>query len=706
MNASKTTIALACIALTATISAQAQTTDPKPAATLGAITITANKVEEKLKDVPQSVTLLTGEEIQDKGIRNVADLIREIPNLSSSFVYSEEVNFRGINASTFTNSNPLVIYVDGIPHSNRYAYDALLENVERVEVLRGPQGSLYGKDALGGVINIVTKSPTNHWSGHVGAEVANQGGHQVNFAVNGPIVKEQLYLTLAGKTAGQDGWIRNNHPGMNPHANRKDEDRFNLGLLYKMSADTQVRFNASRDDQANFWADGGLVPFTSHVASLNRDDTRVARFDQDTYTKTRSNAQSFAVKHKFDGITLDAVTTHKAVKIDGDYDADWGTSALSKGLTQFQHSKIDTVTQEIRLSGGQAGHTRWVGGLYLEKDKYQNTRYGMQYPASAMGNPFGAGVNIDMDDVSNTQSSTQALFGQVMVPVANGLELTVGGRYQKIKKDFDSAFYMLPVGTTGLPPAMAVNGTHRWSVFLPKVALSYDLNPSWKSYVSVAKGYMPGGYNYWTSSSNEADNRFNPQTSTNYEMGVRSDFGQLYLSAALFYMDIKDIHVYSFNRSSGMIYTSNAGKAHSKGAELEANYLVNGNWEISGALGLTNARYDQYSDVSANGNRIEKTPAYTARVGVQYTASQGAYARVDIRAQGKRYFNAENTLLDGAYATVDLRAGYKTGPWDFYAYVRNAADTRYLATAATQNNGTLITFGETRRFGAGVRYTF
>lgn len=699
---------LLAVAMAVIATSSAQAADDQ---TLQAVTVTANKVEEKLKDVPQSITLIGGDALQEQGIRNIGDLIREIPNLSSSFLYSNDVNFRGINSSTFTNANPVVIYIDGIPQSNRFAYEALLENVDRVEVLRGPQGSLYGKDSIGGVINIITKTPSNAWNGQVGVEIANQGGRDLSFSANGPLVKDRLFISFSGKAGEQDGWITNNHPGMNADANRRNEQRFNLGLLFKASPQTQLRFNASYDEQNNYGADGGLVPFGGDYRSLSRDDAERTNFDQKTLTKTQTNAQSLSFQHKFDSVTLDAIATNKAIKVAGDYDVDWQSgNPLYDGLNQFQHSTIDTQTQEIRLSGGQAGELRWVGGLYFEQDKYRNTRYGMQYPGALMGMP---GINLDMDAPSTTKSATQALFGQIMIPMAQDLELTLGGRYQRIKKDFDVAMYTQPVGTTGAPPAMAIsNASQTWNTFLPKAALSYDLNPRWKAYVSVAKGYLPGGYNYWPVNSVEQDNRFDPQTSTNYEVGVRSELGRLYVSASLFYMDIKDIHVYSFDRTTGMIMASNGGKGSSKGAELEASYMIDEHWEISGALGLVRATYDEYSALTSSGgvvdsgNRIEKTPSYTAKLGLQYTAGNGFYARGDVRGQGKRYFNPENTFEDGAFTTVDVKLGYKTGAWDFYGYVRNLTDTEYRTSVNAQSAGSLATFGEPRRIGIGARYHF
>lgn len=696
-------VAIALIATNVALAADEQT--------LQAVTVTANKVEEKIKDIPQSITLISGDALQDQGIRNIGDLVREIPNLSSSFLYSNDVNIRGINSSTFTNANPVVVYIDGIPQSNRFAYEALLENVDRVEVLRGPQGSLYGKDSIGGVINIITKTPGNTWGGQMGVEVANQGGRDLSFSANGPLIKDRLFITLSGKAGEQDGWITNSYPGMNADANRKNEQRFNLGLLFKASLQTQIRFNAAYDEQNNYGADGGLVAFGGDYRSLSRENAKQTNFDQKTATRTQTNAQSLSFQHKFASVTLDAIATNKAIKVAGDYDVDWQSgNPLYDGLYQFQHSTIDTQTQEIRLSAGQAGDLRWVGGLYFEQDEYRNTRYGMQYPGALMGMP---GVNLDMDAPSTTKSATQALFGQAMVPVMRNLELTLGWRYQRIKKDFNVAMHMQPVGTTGAPPAMAINdASQTWNTFLPKAALSYDLNSRWKTYVSVAKGYLPGGYNYWPVNSIEKDNRFAPQTSTNYEVGIRSDLGRFYVSASLFYMDIKDIHVYSFDRTTGMIMASNGGKGTSKGAELESSYILNEHWEISAALGLAQATYDEYSALTSNGgsvnsgNRIEKTPAYTGKIGLQYTAGNGFYARGDVRGQGKRYFNPENTLEDSAFTTIDVKLGYRTGAWDFYGYARNLTDTEYRTSVSSQSSGSLVTFGEPRRIGIGARYHF
>ena len=148
------------------------------------------------------------------------------------------------------------------------------------------------------------------------------------------------------------------------------------------------------------------------------------------------------------------------------------------------------------------------------------------------------------------------------------------------------------------------------------------------------------------------------------------------------------------------------------GVELEAGLQLSSLWQANASLGLVRATYDTYAGRAGDGavvkpgNRIEKTPAHTLTVGLQYGAGTGFYARGDVRGQGRRYFNPENTTRDGAFVTVDLKGGYQTGPWDLYAYVRNLTAAEYRTSVNPQGSGSLVTFGEPRRLGVGARYRF
>jgi iron complex outermembrane receptor protein len=665
------------------------------------VTVTANKIEENVQEIPQSISVIDGSLILDKGITDVDDIIKEIPNLTSSFLYSEDVNFRGINSSIFTNNNPVVIYIDGIPQSNRMAYDASLVNIDRVEVLRGPQGTLYGKDAIGGVINIVTKTPTNEWQGNLGAEYGNYNSFLGTFYVNGPIVNDKLFIGVNAKFAQDDGWVENHSPGMDEDANSMNERMLGANLFYNPTDRLKVKLTFHSDYQKDNGLSGLLAPTLDSIDHTSREDAEDANFEMDTYTKTQSDAQALSLSYAFDAVMLDSITTNKRLEFDGDYDADWGDNPVYDNLYQFQHFTIKTRTEELRLSSRNTEGLRWVGGIYYENEVHSDDRYGMQYPAEIIGMPFDA----DMDDVSETDSDTVAGFAQATYPFLNKFELTLGARYQWINKEFDSDFYYLPLGTTG-PPMHSLHGEESWTAFLPKAGLTYQINDQVSTYASVATGYLPGGFNFWAMSGTLEDNKFDPERSTSYEIGVKSTFSKLYLAANLFYMDIDDIHVYSFDNATGMIRTSNAGKAHSQGAELEFSYLLAERWELTGAAGVIQAEYDEYGSTGYDGNDIEKTPSYTARAGVQYNEPRGFYGRFDVRSQGKTYYNAANYLEEDAFFVADLRLGYRHSNYEIYGYMKNITDEDYIVNMAEQSNGYLLTFGDPRTFGAGFRYFF
>ncbi|WP_051822330.1 TonB-dependent receptor [Desulfonatronum thiodismutans] len=671
------------------------------------ITVTANKMEEDITDVPQSITVIDEFTLQEKGIRNVADVINEIPNMSVRVDHGNAVNFRGLNASMFTNNNPVVIYIDGVAFSDRYGFDASMVNVERIEVLRGPQGTLYGKDAIGGVINIVTKKPTNTWQGKAGAEYGSFNAVQGLFNAGGPLIKNMLFAGISGWYSQDDGWIENTYPGMSKHADKKQDRRFSGYLLYTPTERLSARLTLFNDFAKKHWQPGYALPSGTGISAFNRDDAEKVSYDVPTFNTTDTFGQSLNVGYEFDAVTLTSTTTHRKMEAEGDYDADFGDSPLFAGLKQFDESTLDTWTQELRLSSNNTEGLRWVGGVYVDFERRDQGPYGMQFPNFDPLTYASLG-NFEMNAESKTDSKTQAVFGQVMVPLGAGFEMTLGGRYQRIEKKIDLDMFYLPVGMAG-PPMFSFNDKKTWNTFLPKAALSYKIAEDWTAYASYSQGYMPGGFNYFAMGGTAEDNSFDPQRSTNYELGVKGALEGFRVAASVFHMDIKDIHVY---KSVGTMYlTDNAKKAHSQGAELELTWLPMDEIELTGAFGIINAKYDDYDAgaVKFDGKKIEETPSHTARVGVAYYHPLGPYARLDVKNQGAIYFYDDvnkDFARQGAYTVADMRIGWRYADWDLYAYVQNLTDEKYITSFRSNTMVSYAGFGQPRTFGVGVRYQF
>jgi len=249
-----------------------------------------------------------------------------------------------------------------------------------------------------------------------------------------------------------------------------------------------------------------------------------------------------------------------------------------------------------------------------------------------------------------------------------------------------------------------------WNTFLPKVALSYKNNDSLTTYASISKGYMPGGFNYFAMSGGTAENSFDPQKSTNYEVGMKYIGENYLLNTSVFRMDIEDIHIYK-TVGGTLFLTDNAKKAHSQGIEIDGKYFLTDNIELSGALGLIDAKYDDYDTGTAiyDGKRIENTPRYTANVGIAYVSESGIYGRLDAYARGKTSFfdGANNTMVtaDGAIIS-NLKVGYKIKDWDIYGYIKNITDEEYIDSFRSSGNRQIVGFNEPRTFGIGARYKF
>ncbi|MGH1600784.1 TonB-dependent receptor [Campylobacter majalis] len=667
---------------------------------LNEIMVSANKMEENIKNVAQSISVLDEDIIEQRRIKSVNDIIKEVPNLNSSvFVSKTRVNFRGINQSEFTNSNPVTVYIDGIPQSSTYGnYNAFLTDVERVEILRGPQGALYGKDSIGGVINIITKEPQNEWSGNLGAEYGSYNYLNLSSNANGAIIDDKLFLNLGGVLSSDDGWIKNDYNG-DKKANKNRSYKFNTMLTAKPLDRLTLRLTLSADKQKDYFYKGG----TAFLGKITRDQAKHANFDMPSSTDSKSFAQTLGLEYEFDKIKLTSLTTHKSSTANGMYDADYGAGNLNDGLTQWQNVKIDTITQELRLNSLGDDRFKWVAGVYFEKEKTENKAMGQEFYMDPPGMSSNA-----QDAPAKFDATTMAVFALANYEIIDGLTLSAGGRYQQIKKDMDLKMrYQTPNPAWGMVD-YDYKDEAKWRKFLPKLGVVYALNDDLSVFANYSMGYLAGGHNYF-STQDHPKNKFEPQTSNNYELGIRGNAfnNALRFSLSAFYMDIKDIHTYSIVPPN-LYLTDNGGKATSKGVELEALYRLNNEIDISGSFAILDTKYKEYiGNEIAKGKKIQYSPKYSATFGISYTHPSGFYARLDANAKGETYFDAMNSQKQKAWLSADTRIGYRFKDFDIYGYVTNITNEEYVQTYMEHSGRYgMVHFNDPRKFGLGVRYSF
>ncbi|MCT7908549.1 TonB-dependent receptor [Arcobacter lacus] len=654
------------------------------------ITVSANKMEENIKDVPQSITVVTEVDIEQKGIKNIQDVIKEVPNAQIDNVGF--FTFRGLSYSTFTNTNPMVIYLDGVPYSSYYDFNPSLANVEQIEVLRGPQGTLYGKDAIGGVINIVTKEPTNEWKGSIGAEYGNDNYMQTILNTSGALIDNKLFAGINGSYKADDGYITNTYPNQKKDANEKYDRKASGFLLWKPTDNFKAKLTIADNKEKKNLDDSFVVSSSKSLNDVTRDDAKNVELDVENYIKSTVESQALNLTYDFDNLKLDSITTHKEsdAKIKQD-----GYFTVNDGSYAFNNNNIDGYTQEFKLSSKNQ-NIKWVTGLYFNKDDIKNNT-GVNYSIPYL---------IDLN--SKQKNETQAIFGQTMIPLGESFELTLGGRYQKIKKDIDLVSNSSMMGMNF--PSFNYSDEKTWNSFLPKAALTYKISDNLSTYISVSKGYMPGGFNVNAQQGGTNENSYEPQKSTNYEVGAKYIGDNFALNTAIFRMEIEDIHVFKYLTPTEVV-TSNAKKAHSQGIEFDGSYFITDDFSIQGSLGIIDAKYDDYDNgTKYDGKRIDRTPKYTANLSFSYLPIDGFYGRVDFNARGKtNFFDGANKSMveaDGAIIT-NTKIGYKIGDFDIYAFAKNLTNedyiTYYLSTTGTDYWAKL---NDPRQFGIGAIYKF
>lgn len=634
------------------------------------ITVTANKHEEKLQKLPAAITVFTETDIKDANIQNLSDIINLVPNLRANEDNGfRNISIRGLSSSRYTSKNPVVIYIDGIPSDKVSFTDVDLNNVKRVEVLRGAQGVLYGKNAIGGIINIITKRPGNIVEGKIGTEISSHQTYGVNGYINAPIKKDELFFSLSGNFRDTDGYMKNDHPDEDTY-DGFEEKSVRTRLDWLPTNRMEIGLTASLYDRSG-----------DHTSTLYRDTTEVVYHSyKDPNDKLDKNVfnTSMNINYSFDDSELTFITTYAESKMDR------SSKRIHEGATMIDggmEPEITTGTQELRIQSSDQKSLRWMGGMFFSTEKTNYIDSFATFDTSA-----GLGYNTIMDWPGTTYEDTLAAFGEITIP-AGKFKFTTGLRYERTSAELDYVYEERREDTHALVKNRAsYNRQDDWDIFIPKGVISWDYNDNVMIYTSVAKGYLAGGYNFCEAKKEFA--KIDNQTSMTYEMGLKTKSfnNRLILNASVYYMDIEDIHVMVEGIDSGTFIVSNAGAAHSQGIEVEAVLRIMRGLDIFAGLGIIDGEYDEYvfdKTTDYSGKDLTHTPKYNFNFGISYRHDSGFFAHADVFAYGDCYFNPSQTKKQDAYEIYNLKAGYETSSWEVYCYGKNIFDQKYFTNMAT-----------------------
>lgn len=581
---------------------------------------------------------------------------------------------RGVSASgTSENSTAVGLYVDGVPTLSSFGFGAGFVDIERIEVLRGPQGTLYGKNTETGVINIITRQPDNTFSGKVSTELAEDSKYKGGISLSGPLQKDKLFFSIAGEYEQKDGYIEDIATG---DTLDDREHWFGRGKLRWTPLDnldiSLIVSRLSRDDG------GARMNLTQEgAASLGLAVPQDRKYGKnvDLYRDTDSDMQALkAVYDINETYTLTSITARK--KFTTKTSDDWAFSSAEMMETSSEDENC-TISQELRLNAS-AGKLKWIAGLYFDDDHIE----------SRLKKTLSGTVTRDRE----TNGNSYAVFGQASYFLTQRINLVGGLRFEEQDMEYEN--YL-----------MDTSGDDSWNDISPKVALEYHITPDIMSYVSISKGYRSGGFNQQTNDEQYAS--YDEETLWSYELGVKSAFfdRRLIVNGAVYYMAINNMQV-SEAVSPSETYITNAAEATATGGELEVTARIAQGLTLTAGFGYCDITFDEYHDQLGDygGNHNTFAPDYTFNLGAQYRHVSGAYARVDLLGYGKIYFDKTNEYSRDPYELVNLKIGYEGEHFDVYLYGKNIFDTEYDSVG--WYDGFYTVYSDPREIGLQLTYRF
>jgi iron complex outermembrane receptor protein len=667
---------------------------------LETMTVTVQKREEDIQDVPASVTALSDIQIEDAGIESTNEIHTLVPNFSAFDYVGTGFSFYSIRGlSNYTGQTaPVGIYIDDVPMITKYLTDSKIFEIERIEVLRGPQGNLYGLNSEAGIVNIITKKPGNIWTGAATVGFGDYETQSYKASVSGPVIKDKLFFGLSGMYDKQgEGYI--NAGGDHPDTREIGAGRGQI--RWTPNHDLDMTFSVTEETR-----DDGMPRFVL----VDDDPFDIPDKNIDETSDVDADTQSLRIKYRAPWFELTSVSARYSNDLDQIMSIDCSGMNL---LSMTCYNDETTYSQEIRLNSIDSDSAfQWLaGGYYFSGELIYDTT--AIYDA-AMLDPTGMTppglMTIEDPTYTTLDTDTYAIFGQTGYTFFDKLTLTAGLRYDRDKKETD--YYHQGFTIFGMPPT-SYKDSDTWEAWSPKFIADYRWTPSVLTYVSAAKGYRAGGYAPYGADTAE-NAKFDPEYAWSYEAGLKTNWldNRIMINAAAFYTKVKDFQIYRLNELLQPTYT-NAPKVTLQGFEAELLARPLKGMDIMASFGYLDTEFDEYKDPfnpagpkDYKGNKIPLSPEYTASLAAQYRLPCGLFARVEGNWLGDTYFDEANTNKQDAYLITNGKIGYETEYFDIYGFVNNISDKEYYTIIMDFPGQKIGAIGDPRTFGVQATVRF
>jgi iron complex outermembrane recepter protein len=738
------------------------------------VVVTAQRQSERLQDVPIAITALSGAELAARGVRQAGDITADVPNMLLNSPYGPEAQptftLRGVTTQDFSEnqSSPIAMYVDEVYKSVGAVQALQLYDLDRVEVLRGPQGTLYGKNATGGAVSFYTANPSlSATDGYVTAGFGNYSDYSVRAAAGTPLIDNALSVRAAFMYEKRDGWVHSVVPGVEP-LNGVDAIAGRLSLLSKptdtLTATLKVAVSKSGGTPYGAHAinnDPAVTGFTGNIGWFDNG----AKYAVDK--EIRNDNVSLKLEWQFAAhATLTSISGFDYGRWYEKSD-DGGlpiTARLDDPNTYF--SSVNAFSQEIRVASHDTGALGWLAGLYYGRESVHATVQ-FHFFDGYLGTfvlPSGATL-FGFDEYNNFDQIkvSKAAFFNTTFSLTPTVTLRAGARFTRDDISIDN-FYALEGGLTAASAGFAPDGgTTLWTQTIPfSATASYNqfstslspqagVNPTltqnnnnvsvkagadWKPtdevlvYVSFSQGYRGAAFNGQAFNAPAELNFAAPEKLNSYEIGMKSALWshRAEFNVAAFHYDYRNqqfLDAFALPGGAGTgFHTVNAPKSRVDGAEFEFRARATQDLELRAGLGLLGSKYVELTlhGVDLSGNRLIQAPNYNASVGVDWRfahlAAGDFRAMVDANFYGKQFFDAPNTerIAQDSYGIGNARVSFESASKPGFAvgaWIKNITNRQYLAYGLAQRDPSqgglgfdYALVGEPRTYGGDVSYRF
>jgi iron complex outermembrane receptor protein len=727
------------------------------------VVVTAQRREESLQEVPIAITAISGEVLREDGVVTLHDISEKIPNLifSAFSVGQPEIAIRGIGTKEdgAAASDSTVVSVDDIYIAARTAQVFDIFDLERIEVLRGPQGTLYGKNSIGGSINFVTAKPTADTLIRLAQTVGDFGRFDT-----GGLISGGLSENLAGKFSFSrrkfDGYLDNLL--FNERWGEADTLAMRAQLLWTVAEKVDILFGADYSDDeigaTNREPIGSIGPL--HDCGCVSDPVAVneilggAGDGQSTLAETEgfTDRQVFGINAKvmwdIGNMEFVSITSYRESDFDWLEDSEGlppsppvdltGSSGnpgigltlppengFSFDVNDSAIEETEQFTQEFRLTGTSDRGMEWVAGFFYSKEDIERSE---RFAFTALGGP-GLDNLSDYTAHQKNDGTSWAVYGQATFPVTDRMNITGGLRYS-----FDEKKILVSnVRHSGIPLLLQAfdptSAKEDWNNVSGRLALDYSVSDDAMVYGSISTGFKSGGFTGAASTQERATTPFDEETAISYEIGLKGLWAnrRLQTNLAAFFTDYDDLQVTRFFQPEGGTFgefiTENAGKAEIKGFELEVVGLITDRFEVGGSFAYLDAEYTEFFGTPSvtgtgdfSGNVMRQAPEYSFYVYGRYTFtlqnSSQISAKVDYAYQDEMFFDPNNNPITIApsYSLWNARLAWTSASksWEVAGWIRNIGDEDYIHHTFSQRGSRIAfgRFGPPRHYGVTVTYNY